>query len=129
MTSIKHDPATAMKAVIEDLYRMEMEDELRVHETRAVTFNFTADDASMFAAIAKRFGKSTAAFGGEVFGDYVRLLFIALGSEDRHKLAAEADADVAKYLQGKGITVERSGYSQWAGYAALCDKHEKEQGE
>ena len=62
---------------IEELYRMEIEDEYRTEAQRTVTFNFPAEDACMLAAIAKRFGRSTAAFGGELFAEHVRELFIA----------------------------------------------------
>ena len=130
MPKIQHDPETAMRSIIEDLYQREIEDEHRVDQSRTVTFNFTSADASMFAAIAKRFGYSTAAFGGEVFGDYVRLLFLALSPEDRRALAVDADADSDRYLQTKGAADYQIGRGQWVRYADICDEHEaKERGE
>lgn len=112
---------------IADLYRMEIEDEYQQEAQRAVTFNFPVDDACMFAAIAKRFGRSTAAFGGELFAGHVRELFIALSPEDRKALAAEADAEAIRYLESKGINRTHSdGFTgQWSSYAAICDGVEK----
>ena len=114
---------------IEDLYQMEIEDEYRNEAQRTVTFNFPVDDACMLAAIAKRFGKSTAAFGGELFAEHVRELFIALTPEDRNKLAADADAEAVAYLASKGITRTYAGAEargHWSSYAAICDKVERE---
>ena len=114
---------------IEELYQMEIEDEYRTEAQRTVTFNFPAGDACMLAAIAKRFGKSTAAFGGELFAEHVRELFIALTPADRHQLAAEADAECLQYLETKGIKSSWSSGNrkgQWALYADLCDKVDEE---
>lgn len=110
---------------IEELYQMEIEDEYRSEAQRTVSFSFPAEDACMLAAIAKRFGKSTAAFGGELFAEHVRELFIALSPEDRHQLGAEADAECIRYLDSKGIKRQYFGddhKGQWARYADLCDK-------
>ena len=110
---------------IEELYQMEIEDEYRTEFQRTVTFNFPAEDACMLAAIAKRFGKSTAAFGGELFAEHVRELFIALAPEDRRRLAADADAECVAYLESKGIKrtfPDHDNGGQWARYAKLCDE-------
>lgn len=108
---------------IEDLYRMEIEDEHREAMQRTVTFNFPAEDACMLAAIAKRFGKSTAAFGGELYAESVRLLFIALSPEDQRRLAAEADAELSRYAESKGVIYnEGAGARHWQVYADLCDR-------
>lgn len=104
------------------------------HESRfkTVTFNFPAEDASMLSAIAKRFGRSNASFGGEVFSDGVRMLFLALSSEDRRKLAAEADADTRAYLESKGWNVVGDAaeheYGRWSRYAAICDEVDAKEG-
>lgn len=114
---------------IEELYQMEIEDEYRTEAQRTVSFNFPAEDACMLAAIAKRFGKSTAAFGGELFAEHVRELFIALSPADRQQLGAEADAECVRYLESKGIKRQFSGddqKGQWARYADLCDKVDAE---
>jgi hypothetical protein len=89
---------------IEDLYQEEAMDDYREAQTRAVTFNFTAADACMFAAIAKRFGRSTAAFGGDLFSPHVNRMFNALGEDDRVRLAGEADQELGRYLRQHGIT-------------------------
>lgn len=88
----------------------------------------------MFAAIAKRFGRSTAAFGGEVFSCHVRDLFISLSSEDRRKLAIEADSENGRYLESKGFTsIDADGNLQspdfkiWQSYADICDRVDAEQ--
>lgn len=113
---------------IEELYRMEIEDDVRDQTQRTVTFNFPAEDASMLAAIAKRFGKSTAAFGGELFAEHVRELFIGLGPDDRTKLAAEADAETTRYCESKGVSMQYTsggetyqGSRHWASYADICN--------
>lgn len=98
------------------------------HESRfkTVTFNFPVEDASMLSAIAKRFGRSNASFGGEVFSDGVRMLFLALSSEDRRKLAAEADAETRSFLESKGwkVTDHAGNHAdgRWSRYAAICDE-------
>ena len=96
---------------------------------KTVTFNFPVEDACMLSAIAKRFGRSNASFGGEVFADGVRMLFLALSSEDRRKLAAEADAEVNAYLESKGwSSTDESGKSvspnrsHWGRYADICEE-------
>ena len=107
---------------IQELYELEAayaEDQEEIN-TRVVSFNFPTHDAFMFAAIAKRFGKSTAAFGGEVFAEHVRELFIGLTPEDRRQLAIEADAESAKFLASKGYS---SRGNSWESYADICDKH------
>jgi hypothetical protein len=120
---------------IEELYRMEIEDDVRDQTQRTVTFNFPAEDASMLAAIAKRFGKSTAAFGGELFAEHVRELFIGLGPDDRTKLAAEADAETTRYCESKGISMQWTndkcelvnGSRHWATMADICNRTDEEQ--
>lgn len=112
---------------IEELYQMEIEREYHTDVQRTVTFNFPAEDACMLAAIAKRFDKSTAAFGGELFAEHVRELFCALSPDDRHKLAAEADAECVAFLESKGIKrtfPDHDNGGQWARYALLCDQVE-----
>jgi hypothetical protein len=84
----------------------------------------------MLAAIAKRFGRSTAAFGGELFAEHVRELFLALTPEDRRACAAEADAEQTRYEESKGIkttgTNGEPGCHHWKGYADICDRVEGE---
>ena len=114
---------------IEEQYQMESEREHYESTERTVSFNFPAADACMLAAIAKRFGKSTAAFGGELFAEHVRELFLGLSPEDRRKLAIEADAEQARYEESKGVkTTDGEGnpvaLSQWQRYADICDKQE-----
>lgn len=109
---------------IEDLYRMEIEDEHREAMQRTVTFNFPAEDACMLAAIAKRFGKSTAAFGGELYAESVRQLFVALSPEDQSRLAVEADAELTRYAESKGVIHnEGAGARHWQVFADLCERH------
>ena len=112
---------------------MEMEDDVRDQTQRTVTFNFPAEDASMLAAIAKRFGKSNAAFGGELFAEHVRELFIGLGPEDRAKLAAEADAETTRYCESKGVTIgftsdgkTHQGSRHWSTLADICNRTDEE---
>ena len=115
---------------VEELYEMEKSAEAFDAAQRTVTFNFPAEDASMFSAIAKRFNRSTAAFGGEVFAEHVRHMFIALSPEDRRKLAVDADKATAEYLTSKGWSgsdgkpVE---CTTWQTYADICDRAEQEQ--
>lgn len=114
---------------IEDLYREEIEDEHREAMQRTVTFNFPAEDACMLAAIAKRFGKSTAAFGGELYADSVRQLFIALSPDDQRRLAAEADAEYIRFAESKGIIITRIGDDQrgfWSRCADFCVVRDEE---
>lgn len=114
---------------VEDLYRMEIEDEHREAMQRTVTFNFPAEDACMLAAIAKRFGKSTAAFGGELYAESVRQLFIALSPEDQRRLAAEADAELTRYAETKGVTYnEGAGSRHWQIVADVCERHVSQEG-
>ena len=114
---------------IEDLYRMEIEDEHREAMQRTVTFNFPAEDACMLAAIAKRFGKSTAAFGGELYADSVRQLFIALSPEDQRRLAAEADAELTRYAETKGVTYnEGAGSRHWQVLTDICERDVSKEG-
>lgn len=118
-------PLSPFVRFIEELYEAEISDQHREATMRTVTFNFPAQDACMLAAIAKRFGKSTAAFGGEVFADHVRELFIALSPEDRRAVAAEADAEQTRYELSKGIentTNGTPGCHHWAGYADICER-------
>jgi hypothetical protein len=110
---------------IEELYQMELENEHRTDVERTVTLNFPVEDACMLAAIAKRFGKSTASFGGEVFACHVRELFIALSPEDRRRIAAEADSECVAHLESKGIKrtfPDHDNGGQWARYSKFCDE-------
>lgn len=114
---------------IEHLYEMEASRDYYEATERTVTFNFPAADACMLAAIAKRFGKSTAAFGGELFAEDVRQLFIALTPDDRRKLALEADAEQTRYEESKvGPRLDLDGNpspsNQWQRYADICDEQE-----
>lgn len=126
---MKKQTLSAATRHIEHLYEMEASRDYYEATERTVTFNFPAADACMLAAIAKRFGKSTAAFGGELFAEHVRQLFIALTPDDRRKLAVEADAEQLRYEQSKGVSsVDESGnpigFNQWASYADICDEQE-----
>jgi len=122
MTAKKATPSPFMRH-IEELYQMEIEDDYREQMQRTVTFNFPAEDACMLAAIAKRFGKSTAAFGGELFAEHVRELFIALSPDDRRQLAVEADAELTRYAETKGITyASDSAPTKWQSYADICER-------
>lgn len=114
---------------IEDLYEAEASDAMRESFIKPVTLNFPAADACMLAAIAKRFGQSTASFGGELFASHVRELFLALTPGDRHQLAAEADSEQQRFIEGKGVRfTDANGEavlcSEWQRYADLCDKQE-----
>ena len=128
---MKKQTSSAPMRHIERLYEMENSNEYYAATERTVTFNFPAADACMLAAIAKRFGKSTASFGGELFAEDVRQLFIALTPEDRRKLAIEADAEQTRYEESKGVNRDIQGNpvpcTQWQGYADICDKHEQGQ--
>lgn len=124
---MKKPTTSAPMRHIEQLYEMEASRDCFEATERTVTFNFPAADACMLAAIAKRFGKSTAAFGGELFAEDVRQLFIALTPEDRRKLAAEADAEQTRYQESKGIShTDAEGRpvpcNQWNRYADICDE-------
>jgi len=112
---------------IENLYAMEASRDHFEATERTVTLNFPAADACMLAAIAKRFGKSTAAFGGELFAENVRELFCALTPDDRRKLAAEADAEQTRYQESKGVVFTDGNGNpvpcgQWQRYADICDE-------
>ena len=106
---------------IDELYQEELMGEIHESKEKTVTFNFPVEDAYMFSAIAKRFNRSNASFGGEVFAEGVRMLFLALSAEDRHKLAAEADAEIAEYLGTKGWS---NVGNRWTSYARICDEHD-----
>lgn len=125
----KKAPQSPYFRFVEEQYQMEIEDEHRESMQRTVSFNFPAEDACMLAAIAKRFGKSTAALGGELYADSVRQLFCALSPEDRERLASEADAELTRYAESKGITSTwngEPGYRHWRMYAELCNKVDAE---
>lgn len=129
---MKKKTTSAPMRHIEHLYEMEASRDYFEATERTVTFNFPASDACMLAAIAKRFGKSTAAFGGELFAEDVRQLFIALTPDDRRKLAVEADAEQTRYEESKGVTnTDADGNpvacGQWQSYARICDEAEAEQ--
>jgi len=117
---------------IEEQYRLEVENEYREETTRTVTLTFSADRACMFAAIAKRFGKSVSAFGGEVFEPAVDEMFLALSPEDRLSVGKETDLELSRYLTAKGITsVDENGETPatWARYAQFCNQVDAEQGD
>ena len=126
---MKKQTTSAPMRHIEHLYEMEASRDYYEATERTVTFNFPAADACMLAAIAKRFGKSTAAFGGELFAENVRQLFIALTPDDRRKLAVEADAEQTRYEESKvGPRLDLDGNpspcNQWQRYADICDEQE-----
>lgn len=126
---MKKPTTSAPMRHIEQLYEMEASRDYFEATERTVTFNFPAADACMLVAIAKRFGKSTAAFGGELFAEDVRQLFCALTPEDRRKLAAEADAEQTRYEESKGVLLtdfdgNRTPRNQWERYADICDEAE-----
>lgn len=126
---MKKKTTSAPMRHIEHLYEMEASRDYYEATERTVTFNFPAADACMLAAIAKRFGKSTAAFGGELFAEDVRQLFIALTPDDRRKLALEADAEQTRYEESKvGPRLDLDGNpspcNQWQHYADICDEQE-----
>lgn len=126
---MKKQTLSAPMRHIEHLYEMEASLDYYEATERTVTFNFPAADACMLAAIAKRFGKSTAAFGGELFAEDVRQLFIALTPDDRRKLALEADAEQTRYEESKvGPRLDLDGNpspcNQWQRYADICDEQE-----
>lgn len=108
-------------AFVQRLYEMELQDDIREKMQRTVTFNFSAEDACMLAAIAKRFGKSTASFGGELYADSVRQLFLSLSRDDRFAVASEADSEYVKFARSKGIEFSE-GYDHWLGLASICDR-------
>lgn len=126
---MKKQTTSAPMRRIEQLYEMEASRDYYEATERTVTFNFPAADACMLAAIAKRFGKSTAAFGGELFAEDVRQLFIALTPDDRRKLAVEADAEQTRYQESKGIVFSDAdgnpvACNQWQRYADICDEQQ-----
>lgn len=126
---MKKQTLSAPMRHIEHLYEMEASRDYYEATERTVTFNFPAADACMLAAIAKRFGKSTAAFGGELFAEDVRQLFIALTPDDRRKLAVEADAEQTRYQESKGVSYTDGdgnpvACNQWQRYADICDEQE-----
>ena len=128
---MKKQTLSALMRHIEHLYEMEASRDYYEATERTVTFNFPAADACMLAAIAKRFGKSTAAFGGELFAEDVRQLFIALTPDDRRKLALEADAEQTRYEESKvGPRLDLDGNpspcNQWQRYADICEQESKE---
>ncbi|MNE33692.1 hypothetical protein D3C80_1273780 [compost metagenome] len=129
MTS-KKLPMSPFVDFIHEQYQIEAENEHREAMYRTVTLNFSAEDACMLAAIAKRFGKSTAAFGGDVYAGTVHQLFVGLSQEDRESLAVEADAEYVRYAESKGVTVRWVGDDQrgyWGRNADLCQRVEAEQ--
>lgn len=118
---------------IKDLYEAEASEAMRDSLIKPVTLNFPVADACMLAAIAKRFGQSTASFGGEVFANHVRELFLALTPEDRRELAAEADSEQQRFIESKGnrrgdIVLDANSQvvlpNEWQRVADLCDKRE-----
>lgn len=123
------NPKSRAVALIEKLYEEELMDEARESSYRTVTFTFTAENACMFAAIAKRFGKSTSAFGADVFEPMVLELFQALNSEDRVLVGADTDVELDRYLRSKGVTStdETGGTPKtWARYAEFLNQRQKE---
>lgn len=132
MKNSKKDVQSPFIRYIQDLYQHEAEDSYRESTMRTVTFNFPAADACMLASIAKRFGKSTAAFGGDLFAEHVRELFIALSPEDRKSLAVEADAELTRYEESKGVKTyidgQPTGANHWRRYADLCNEVDAKEG-
>ena len=114
---------------IEDQYQLEAESEYREAATRSITLTFSADKACMFAAIAKRFGKSTAAFGAEVFEPAVQEMFNALSPEDRVTVATDTDQELTRYLTSKGITItnDEGGHESltWRRFAQFLNEREQ----
>jgi len=115
---------------IQEQYELEAESEYREAATRSITITLTADKACMFAAIAKRFGKSTAAFGAEVFEPAVQEMFNALTPEDRVAVATDTDLELTRYLSSKGITITNDeGGSEsltWRRFAQFLNQREQE---
>lgn len=127
---MKNTEKSRFAQFIQDQYRLEIEEEYREQTTRTITVTFTADKACMFAAIAKRFGKSVSAFGGEVFEPAVIEMFLALSPEDRLAVATETDLELTRYLESKGIkrTNDEGGNESltWRRYAQICNQHDAE---
>ena len=69
---------------IQDQYDMEVQGEYHKAASRPITITFTADDACMFAAIAKRFGKSNGR------RDNVRKAYVMLKPGQELNLGGEA---------------------------------------
>jgi hypothetical protein len=116
---------------IKDQYAMENMSEYQEASTRSITITFSAENACMFAAIAKRFGKSTSAFGGDVFEPAVQEMFQALDPQDRMTVATESDVELTRYLKSKGITSTDSEGGEesmtWRRYAAVLNRVDQEQ--
>lgn len=110
---------------------MENMSEYQEASTRSITITFSAENACMFAAIAKRFGKSTSAFGGDVFEPAVQEMFQALDPQDRMTVATESDVELTRYLKSKGITSTDSEGGEesmtWRRYAAVLNRVDQEQ--
>jgi len=124
---VKNTEKSRYAQFIEEQYRSEIEEEYREQTTRTITVTFTADKACMFAAIAKRFGKSVSAFGGELFEPAVNEMFLALSPEDRLTVGQETDLELDRYLSSKGITrTDETGEKPktWTRYAEICNQAE-----
>lgn len=116
-------------ALIEKLYEDEAMNEARESSYRTVTFTFDAEYACMFASIAKRFGKSTSAFGSEVFEPMVFEMFQALDPADRLSVGKDTDVELDRYLQSKGMrsTDETGGAPKtWERTAEHLNQREQE---
>lgn len=115
------NPEQIFKRHIDELYEIEAENDYAEVTKRTVTFNFTARDAAMFHAVARRFDKSSAALGGELFSQQVLHLFLALSPLDRERVARDADAEHLAYLKEKGIEYNATS-PYWAGINEYAEK-------
>lgn len=80
-----------LKAAMTKQYETKLPKNERALGPRTVSLNFHESDTAMLIAISALFGKSTAAFGGEMFGPLVADLFNSLSPEDQATAAREAD--------------------------------------
>lgn len=90
-----------LKDAITKQYETKVEPGVREMGPRTVSLNFHESDAAMLIAIAAIFGKSTAAFGGEIFSPLVADLFNSLSPEDQTKAARAADVASNEYRKSK----------------------------
>lgn len=96
-----------LKDAVDKQYETKVEPGSREMGPRTVSFNFHESDAAMMIAIAALFGKSTAAFGGEIFSPLVRDLFEALSPEDQTTVARAADVASNEYRKSKARKHEK----------------------
>jgi hypothetical protein len=123
-------PKSPFAKFIDSQYEKEAMTDYHEVSTRTVTLTFSAERACMFGAIAKRFGSTVSAFGGEVFEPAVNQMFLALTPEDRIAVATETDLELTRYLASKGITsTNDEGGSEsltWRRYADVCNRIDAE---